>query len=1272
MRRNGPGTEIALIGMACRFPGADTIDDFWKLLVDNHDAVTEVPADRFPVGSYHDDAPSTAGKTISRFGGFLGAPFEFDASFFGIAPVEARSMDPQQRLLLQVTWEALESAGIRPSTLAGSRTGVFVGQATADYRDHLRADQVTSVRDATGSRIRAITPGRISYALDTRGPSMIVDTACSSSLVAVHTARQSLLSGESELAIAGGVNLVLSPFDAVAYSQGGMLSGGGRCRFGDTHADGFVRSEGVGVVILKRLDDALRDGDPIVALLPGSAVTNDGAASGLLLQPSVAGQVEMVTQACRSAGLEPWELDYVEAHGTGTPVGDRVELTALTEAVRPGRADGDPLPIGSVKSNIGHAEAAAGIAGLIKAVLIAQHGLIPASLHARTLHPALTTGQLQLVVRNQHLDQARGPARVGVSSFGLSGTNAHVVVTGFRDTRPVPEAEPAPNLPALLVLSARSRKSLLRLADSYARYLEGAGSVHPLAAICAEAALHRDADAHRLWAVGGTHEEIGAALAALSRGEPTDNAGLGEAGFGADRRTVFVFGGQGSQWAGMGAALLRDFPAFRTALAECDAAIRAELGCSVIELLTQSDTELPDRVEVVQPALWAVQVALAVALRTLGVEPGMCLGHSMGEVAAAYTAGALDIRDAARVICRRSRLMARTAGQGAMLAVELGADAARDVALRYGVCVAAENSPTATVLAGDRDVLDRIAAELGAQGVLCRPVQVNVASHSPYMAPVLAELRDELADLAPQETSVPMTSTVHGGLIHGADLTASYWADNLRSTVSFTGTAAKLAGAQESVFVEVGPHPILVHALTDILTTHAVAGATVPSLRRHRGEYAELARTVGRIFVHGGPVRWECWYPASPRPRVPLPSYPWAATEFRPVTTQQRRRIEIALADVGADRWTGGLLVHEFSPLPPAVVLATVLGRVREALPSTSYALKDVIIGNEPVDLDTAGQATIVTTINPEHQDSSRHVTIDIRDIDGHTYTAMTGSLRPVTATPTDESDLLDRMLRRCRRHLTAVEFHAMAEHQGIVIGHPFAGVRQVWYRHGEAAARVHLPQDGSPVGWETALQPLIAAWSPHFPKRGRPYVPIRFTRIETFAPLPEKCWSLAHFTPSQPDEPARADVLLVDEDGQTLAMFTGIRLTPLRTAARRLPALGRRAGRNRDSRLTTAPIISTGTPLVPVESGPPSAAAGTSLLHSVAAVLDTTVGSIDPRRSLRDQGLDSLLALQLRRQLRIGSNLEITAERLLQATPIADLLREVSPAAAPGRPIAV
>lgn len=1322
-------TAIAVVGMGCRFPGAAGTDAFWDLLMGGADAVTGVPADRFDISRAYDPIPGTPGRTVSRHGGFLDDAFGFDAAFFGIAPVEAESMDPQARLLLHVVWEALEDAGLVPERLAGSRTGVFVGQATAEYAEAEDAPAGPVLRDAVGARIRAVTAGRVSHALDLRGPSVVIDTACSSSLVAVHTARQSLLTGESDLAIAAGTNIILSPQDAVAYSEGGMLSPSGRCRFGDATADGFVRSEGVGTVVLKRLDDAVRDGDTVWAVLPGSAVTCDGRASGLLMQPSVDGQAAMVREACRSAGIRPDQLDYVEAHGTGTPVGDGVELRALAEAAGPGRARDRPLLTGSVKTNIGHAEAAAGIAGLIKTVLTVRHGVIPASLHLERRNPLLDgeASAVDIVTAARRLPKAGPAALAGVSSFGLSGTNAHVVVgeyvppaaprpaptpdTGVPATTPV-SAHPAPRL---LVLSARSSTALRRMAGRYADHLGpgGPGRADSLDATCATAATRRAAHPYRLWVVGDSHDDLADKLRALAEGHAIRDGGFGEAGFGEAKRTAFVFAGQGSQWAGMARDLLASSPAFRVEMEECDRAIRDELGWSVIELLRDAAVPFPTGVATVQPALWAVQVSLAAAWRELGVEPRLCVGHSMGEAAAAYVSGALTLRDAAAVICRRSGLMERAAGRGAMLAAELPAHRAREVAAAYGdrVCVAAENAPSACVLAGDHQALTAIAAGLEERGALSRMVRVDVASHSPAMDPLLDELRERLKDITPAEARTGMLSTVHATPVRGPELDATYWAENLRRVVRFAPAVREAARQAGTVFVEVGPHPLLITAVEETLADADLDGAAVGTLRRDSDGRTDMLRAAGQIFAAGGAVDWTAWYGGNQR-GVLLPVYPWDAVRFRrgprPPETGHRgaapyvRRLDSAAW--AADTWGGGIRVRGVAPVPPAVYCATMLEAAREAGCDGVLTLRQFHVGAEPLLLDALHDTdlrVVLTGSGPDTAEGLRAV-VEFRTAGGTEWrTAAAARLvADREEVPYDASWALDSVLDRCRDHRSADEFRELAAGRGFAVGEPFHAVERLWRGGGVVAARMWRPQVAGPAAWEAGLLPLLAALPPAAPgAEARPYVPVAIDSVRLPAPLPDDFWTLCRFAPERGNRPARADVRMVAQDGRLLAEFTGIRMRRPGPAARQAGAapagLSLRAARRGVARAVaevgarTAPLGSRLSQLLisrpssrpaPVSSRParslrhaldarPEAAprlpdtrcdSTKALPAAAAAVLGMSPGDLDPRRPLRDVGLDSLMAARLGQQLRREHGIEITAGRLLGAESLEALTRSL------------
>ncbi|MET9114487.1 beta-ketoacyl synthase N-terminal-like domain-containing protein [Streptomyces longwoodensis] len=1208
-------TAVAVVGMGCAFPGANGPQEFWDRLVSGTDSVTVVPADRFDIAEHYSADRQEPGRTVSRHGGFLADAHAFDAGFFGISPAEAAGMDPQQRLALQVAWESLEDAGLRPSALAGSRTGVFVGQATSDYDEvHEPLDGRTTVRGAAGRRLRAVTAGRISYALDLRGPSVVLDTACSSSLVAVHAARQSLLTGESDLALAGGVNVILSPRDAVVYSQSGMLSADGRCKFGDASGDGFVRSEGVGLVVLKRLSDALRDGDPVRALLLGTAVGNDGRGSGLLLKPAESGQVAAIEEACAAAGISPAQVDYVEAHGTGTPVGDGVELAALA-SVNQDRDAARPLRVGSVKTNIGHPEAAAGVAGLIKAVLMAEHGVIPASLHCTDPHPLLATGALplRLVTENEPLTRNGDRAHLGVSSLGLSGTNAHAIVgefTGvaesagvaevaeaaqvteaaepFQDTEPCEpsqvtevaeptgSAERAERRP-LLVLSARSPASLRGLARAYAAHLRGRGRGTPLADLCAAAALRRDHHPFRLWATAATHEELADRLLSLARGEEIADGGTGEAGFGTDRRTALVFPGQGSQWQGMGRGLLASSPAFRTALTRCADAVEAELGWSPLELLTDDRAGLPDDVQTVQPLLWAVEVALTAALREAGLSPDLCIGHSMGEAAAAHVSGALTLRDAAAVICRRSRLMGRVAGRGGMLVVGLAAEEVQQVVTdaHPGVGVAAENAPRSTVLAGPSGELARLTRALERRGVVCHPVRVDVPSHSPVMEEIRQDLLDSLADLTPARPGLPMVSTVRGHALVGADggsvPDAAYWAENLCGPVHFTRAVRAAAKADDTVFVEVSPHPLLSGGIRDTLSAHGASGAVVPTLRRDQDEPEALARTVGQVYAAGASVDWTRWFDRETTPGVRLPTYVWDTRDYLPATSAPRppasasevRTHTVPLADWAADDgWRDALTVRGSTPVPAVVHLLAAIDAVRDVCGDATPVLRDVRLSPHVLDARDAAATALTVEVGAPGRDGARPVSVTSTRSGGtvpHADGVVTTAGSPEGADAAAVLALLDAALARCTTYVPRHRFEALADLHGLTIGSGLSSVEQLWCGEEEFVARVRRPSLPGPAAWEAGLLPLLSLW-PEEPGSGagrrtaepvtrgeRLHVPEEFGEVRVLGDLPESFWTVGRCAPTGPDS-ALAEVRMYTPDGRELASFTGIRL-------RRLPA---------------------------------------------------------------------------------------------------------------------
>ena len=746
---------VAVVGIGCRFPGNVTgPESLWRLLLDGEDAVGEVPADRWDADAFYDPDPAAPGRMTTKWGGFVSDVAGFDADFFGITPREAEAMDPQQRMLLEVAWESLEHAGIAPDSLSGSRTGVIVGMSSWDYTivniEH-RAEIDAYL--STGNPHSAAV-GRIAYLLGLRGPAVAVDTACSSSLVAVHMACQSLRLRESDLVLAGGVQLSLSPFTGIALSKWSALSPQGRCKAFDAGADGFVRGEGCGVVVLKRLADAQRDGDRVLAVVRGSAINQDGRSNGMTA-PNAMAQRDVITDALRAGDVAADTVHYVETHGTGTVLGDPIEFEALAATYGNGQS---PCALGAVKTNLGHLEAAAGVAGFIKAVMVVGHETIPSNRHFTRWNPAIDPSSTRFYVPTENTPWPAdgGMRRAGVSSFGLGGTNAHVVLEHAPEPAPMASAQPGVTT---LVVSGKTPQRLSAWAAALADWLEGAGASTPLPDVAHTLRHHR-----ALHATVGTVAAVDRAqavtgLRALAAGRPAEGVVLPHEGPGG-RGTVFVYSGQGSQWAGMGRQLMADEPAFAAAVADMDAVFVEQTGFSLQAVLAGG--EPVSGIERIQPVLVGVQLALTSLWRAHGVEPDAVIGHSMGEITAAVVAGALTVADGLRVIATRSRLMARLAGQGAMALLELDATGAEALIADYPqVTVAVHASPQQTVIAGPPEQIDTLIAVVEHTGRLARCVDVDVASHNPIIEPILPELRTAIADLAPGIPTIPIITTTY-------------------------------------------------------------------------------------------------------------------------------------------------------------------------------------------------------------------------------------------------------------------------------------------------------------------------------------------------------------------------------------------------------------------------------------------------------------------------------------------------------------------------------
>jgi acyl transferase domain-containing protein/acyl carrier protein len=894
---------IAIVAVACRFPGAPDPEAFWEVLSGGVDAIREVPEDRFDIDEFYDPDPETPGKIYSRFGGFLDEIDGFDPEFFGISPREAVWIEPQQRLMLETSWEGLERAGYSPASLRGSRTGIFVGVAANEYAHLLSAESVDKIEPyfITGNALNAIS-GRVAFALGLEGPAVAVDTACSSSLVAVHQARQALHSGDCDLAVAGGVNVLLSPVTIIAASRARMLSPNGRCATFDAAADGYVRSEGCGVLVLKRMSDAVRDGDRICAVIPSSAVNQDGASSGLTV-PNGGAQQRLIATALARAGLVGGDVDYLEAHGTGTPLGDPIEVQAAGAVYGAARDADRPLLIGSVKTNIGHLESASGAAGLIKVVLSLQHEMLPQSLHFESPSPHIPWDSLPVRVVDKAIPwQTNGrPRRAGVSSFGFTGTNAHVLIeeapaqsptddeysTG--DIAVAPESETQDEPVDVLPLSARSPQALVALAQRYGEWLD----IHPkvdIADVCFTAGVGRSHFEHRAALVVDSVEGARELLAELAENRARPGVVRGEC---TDRpTTAWLFTGQGSQYPGMARELFDAEPIFADTVTRCADAVNGILPRPLLEVLFATDRETGGEAgetlrhtSFAQPALFAVEMGLARLWQSWGVQPDVVLGHSVGQYAAACVAGVFSLEDGARLMAERGRLFGSLPDGGQMVAVFADPKYVEEIANEYPqVSVAAYNGPN-TVLSGPGADLEQIVATCGNDGVRCSRLETSHAFHSELLEPVLGEFESYAARLQFAVPTLPLICNRTGAVLTAdTPLDAQYWRRHSRQPVQFAESVHTVAALGCSVLMEIGPQPVLTGAAVQIWPEHLAAPRAIVSLRKGVGDRRQIAEALAAAYVSGHRPTFAALH-RQPRRRLELPTYPFQRRRFWPKTS---------------------------------------------------------------------------------------------------------------------------------------------------------------------------------------------------------------------------------------------------------------------------------------------------------------------------------------------------------------------------------------------------
>ncbi|TDD72506.1 type I polyketide synthase [Actinomadura rubrisoli] len=1163
---NGPsdGLEpIAVVGMGCRLPGGVcSPEQLWSHLIAGRDLVTEVPPEKWDLEEVYDSEPGTQGRSVSRWGGFLEDVAGFDHAFFGVGREEAEAADPQHRILLEVAWESVESAGIAPSLLTGSNTGVFAGLSYADYLVRHHAAGTGDNPYTPMGTAPSVASGRIAYLLDFHGPALTIDTACSSSLVAVHLACESLRRRECDAALAGGVEVTLSPDLSVAFSGYGMLSSDGRCKAFSRGANGFVRSEGCGVVMLKRLRDADAAGDRVLAVLRSSAINQDGRSNGLSA-PTVRGQVEVQRQALQRADVDPAHVGYVESHGTGTPVGDPIEMAALRSTY----GSGQECAVGSVKTNIGHCEPASGVIGLIKSVLAVRHGQIPPNLHFSGFGDGVETSGTGLFVPTEVTawPVPGSPRRAAVSSYGFSGTNAHAVIEQAPATIAAPATPSEP--PWLFPISASSPGSLAATAARTAEWVVGEGNDAPLADLAYTLTRRREHRPERAVVIAESKSELLNGLSALSQGQAGEAIARGRIR-GRGMGPVWVFSGQGSQWAGMASPLLEREPSFNDVIGRLDPLVRHEGGFSLQDTLR--GTALVEGMDRVQPTLFAIQVALAATWRAHGVEPAAVIGHSMGETAAAVVAGALSIEDGVKVICRRSKLLSALSGVGALVSVDLPADqVADDLAASglAGVSIAVVGSPQQTVVSGDTDQVHEILAQWEASGRMARLVAAPVASHSAQMDPILDDLMRQLSGLNPTIPEVPFYTTVLDDPHDTPPLDASYWASNLRQPVRFMAAVTAALNDGHSTFVELSPHPMLTHAIAETADHLQRRADALPSLRRGVNQQRFLLTQVGSLHCLEGTVDWAQTYPTGELVDVPLPAWhhEQLLIDSRPDVKGRLLDVHPLLgsgvrlpdgtrlwqSDVGISAlpWLADHQVNGVPVLPGAAFAEICLA----ATSSISGALEHVELTQlEFRNALLLQDNTFVATSAQSEADGKTAIEISSFDEDENSITHATAVMQATTSPPPPAVDNVEDILTRHPHVVDPEEVYGRLRGLGIVHGANFTGL--VTIRHAgptcdTAIAQIQLPAPISSEGRGYQIHPVLLdvclqALSAHPALSGSAQLM-----------LPAGCASLRVFgnqraarhclvTMRHCDETsALGDLRILASDGSVIATLEGVRL---------------------------------------------------------------------------------------------------------------------------------
>ncbi|NES41137.1 type I polyketide synthase, partial [Moorena sp. SIO2C4] len=1181
---------IAIIGMGCRFPGAKNPEEFWELLCNGIDAITEVPASRWDNELFYDADISKPGKTNSRWGGFLEQVDRFDPNFFGISPRETQTMDPQQRLLLELAWEALEDAGQPPEELAGTPTGVFMGVSSFDYYE-LIAQNPSNFSTYTGTgNLNCINANRLSYFFDFHGPSMAIDTACSSSLVAVHLACQSLWSGESSLALVGGVHMVTSPWMSVAYAQGGFMAADGRCKTFDAKADGYVRSEGAGLVILKPLSLALANRDRIYALVKGSAVNQDGYSNGLTA-PNPLAQEAVLRAAYKNAGVSPGQVQYIEAHGTGTKLVDPMEMKALGAVLSVGRAPGDYCAVGSAKTNIGHLEAPAGIAGLIKVALSLHYRQIPPSLNFTEPNPYIKFDEIPLRVQETLTPwpEKSMPAYAGVSSFGFGGTNSHVVLAEVENKELLignTEEKRLERPVNLLTLSAKTEEALEQLVTGYEHHLKKHSEL-AIGDVCYTANVGRTHFKYRLAVVTKSTEQLQEQLKATAEREETPGVFKGQK-IGRKRpKVAFLFTGQGSQYVNMGRQLYESQPTFRQGLDQCDEILRPYLEHSLLEVLypqeaQNSSSSLLDQTAYTQPALFAIEYALAKLWFSWGIKPNVVMGHSVGEYVAACIAGVFSLEDGLKLIAMRGRLMQQLPAGGKMVSLLASEERVKKAIADYSsqegleksaVSIAAINGPESIVISGESEAIASICSKLEVMGVKTKQLQVSHAFHSPLMEPMLAKFETIAKQVTYNKPRIKLISNVTGKLVGDEITSAEYWVNHVQQPVSFAQSLKNTYQEGCKLFLEIGPKPILLGMGRQCVPEDV--GVWLPSLRPGVDEWQQMLSSLGQLYVKGAKIDWSGFDSDYSRQKVALPTYPfqrerywietnnnfWPKQQFskgenlHPLLGQKLNcagEQQIFASQIGekSPNYLSHHRVFNQALFPTTGYLEIAIAAGNHQLKTPQIVIEDLTIGRGWI--LPAGELTNAQTILTPTDNQSYKFQIFSQPEQQEWRLHTTGKIRKESTPPTQTKIDLEKYKSEFNQAIEVKQHYQKCQQVGIDYGNSFQGIQELWSGTNQALAYIKLPEElitqtrdynFHPALLDAALQVIFQALPAT--DSDQTYLPVGIEEFKLYKNPGLSLWAYASVTSPEVKTPESLTTLvtIVTPSGEIIANLKGLQL---------------------------------------------------------------------------------------------------------------------------------